>query len=78
MNKRRLLLLVLCVLAAALFTGCSGSNSTYTADTVMTADSSFAGTRTITADIPASDIRRFFGNSVNSAPYPITRRRSIA
>ncbi|MGI6003140.1 MAG: hypothetical protein ACOX74_05860 [Lachnospiraceae bacterium] len=65
MNKRRLLLLVLCVLAAALFTGCSGSNSTYTADTVMTADSSFAGTRTITADIPASDIRRFFGNSVS-------------
>lgn len=65
MKKTRLLLLVLFVLAAALFTGCSGENSTYTADTVMKIDADFSGTRQVTADLPASDIRQYFEGDIS-------------
>ncbi len=73
MKKLKKILLMAAVLMVLMLAGCSGKFSSIAIDTTLTVDTSFNGSRVMTAEIPASVYKYAFGGNVDAIEDVISK-----
>lgn len=73
MKKLRNILLMAAILMVLMLAGCSGNFSSIAIDTTLTVDTSFNGSRVMTAEIPAAVYKYAFGSNVDALEDVISK-----